>query len=108
MIQESLTPQVVYLCPTWGDANTSVKVITHLDQDGLELWLSALRNAISNGTTPPGFPSLLDLAPAALHLLAENLDLLGTIVQIIEAYLLLDAPGVLQVIKNNEQARSMH
>lgn len=76
----------------------SVKVITHLDQDGLELWLSALRNATSHCTAPPGVPSLLDLAPAALHLLAENLDLLGTVVSIVEAYFLLDAPGLLQVI----------
>jgi len=74
--------------------NIFVKLITHLDEDGLELWLCALRNDINGRTVP----SLLDLAPAAFDLLARNLDLLGTIVSIIEAYFLLDAPGLLQVI----------
>lgn len=72
-------------------------MILQLDQDGLDLWLSALRNATSLHSTSTGVPSLLDLAPAALQLLANNLDLLGTIVSIIEGYFLLDASSLLQV-----------
>ena len=45
----------------------------------------------------PGSPGLTDLLPGALVLLAENLDLLGTISQIVKGYLLLDATTTLQV-----------
>ena|ERR1700733_6141875 len=101
MIQESLKPEVGLsgrLYKLWGNANISIKLITHLDEDGLELWLCALRNDLNGPKVPPVVPSLLDLAPVVLDLLARNLDLLGTIVSIIEAYFLLDAPGLLQVI----------
>lgn len=69
----------------------------HLDQDGLDLWLAALRNATGLRAASPGAPGLMDLAPSALQLLADNLDLLGTIVCILEGYLLIDAATLLQV-----------
>lgn len=68
-----------------------------LDEDGIALWLAALRNAVTIQATVPGGPSLFDLLPGAIELLAENLDLLGSILSIIESYLLIDAPSVLQV-----------
>jgi importin-11 len=101
LIQESLRPEVRsqgVLREGVTPLTSCAKVITHLDQDGLDLWLSALRNTVSDYAIPRGVPSLLDLAPAGLHLLANNLDLLGTIVSIIEAYFLLDASALLQVI----------
>lgn len=48
-------------------------------------------------SSTPGVPALLDLAPSAIRLLGDNLDLLGTIVSIIDGYLLLDAASLLQV-----------
>ena len=68
-----------------------------LDEDGIMLWLAALRNATTLKATTPGGPALFDLLPGAIELLASNLDLLGTILSIVEAYLLLDATSVLQV-----------
>lgn len=72
-------------------------MIVQLDMDALELWLAALRNATTSRSPTGSGPSMMDLAPQMLHLLAENLDLLGTVVSILEAYLLLDAEGILQV-----------
>ncbi|KAF8308814.1 ARM repeat-containing protein [Clavulina sp. PMI_390] len=80
MVQESLKPEF----------------IIQLDQDGLNLWLAALRNATSIHTTTPGVPGLLDLVPGAINLLANNLDLLSTIVSITESYYLVDVASVLQ------------
>ncbi|KDQ20506.1 hypothetical protein BOTBODRAFT_309717 [Botryobasidium botryosum FD-172 SS1] len=68
----------------------------HLDQDGLGLWLAALRNATTLDPLTPGTLGLIDLLPGAMALLAENLDLLGTILNVIQSYLLLDATKTLQ------------
>ncbi|KAL4076110.1 ARM repeat-containing protein [Scleroderma citrinum] len=69
LIQESLSPGVA----------------VNLDDDALNLWLTALRNA----PTLQGAPglSLLELFPLAISLLAGNLDLLGKIIFIVESYL---------------------
>ena len=42
-------------------------------------------------------PSLLDLVPKMLSLLVDNWGVLGSITDILEGYLLLDANAVLQV-----------
>lgn len=68
----------------------------NLDDDGLSLWLTALRNTLTL-TSVNGAPALFDLFPQALELLSTNLDLLGKITSIIESYFLLDAPAILQV-----------
>ena len=68
----------------------------NLDEDGLILWLAAIRNAPSGGNRN-GPQSLLALYPRALYLLATNLDLLGKITGIVESYFFLDAPVLLQV-----------
>lgn len=73
------------------------KVKLQLDEDGLNLWRAALRNATSTEPVNPGTPALIDLAPAAIGLLSENLDLLGTILTIIESYIIIGGEKFFQV-----------
>lgn len=73
-----------------------MQVIINLDEDGLNLWLTALRNTLTLSSVN-GAPALFDLFPQALLLLSSNLDLLGKTTNIIESYFLLDAPALLQV-----------
>lgn len=73
----------------------SPEATAHLDEDGLALWLSALRNTLTISTVN-GAPALKDIFPRAITLLASNLDLLGKITSIIESYFLLDAPDILK------------
>ncbi|KAF8623412.1 hypothetical protein AX15_006355 [Amanita polypyramis BW_CC] len=70
-------------------------VISRLDEDGLNLWLSSLRNTVTISSVN-GAPALVELYPAALELLATNLDLLGKITSIVESYIILDASTILQ------------
>jgi len=67
-----------------------------LQEDGLNLWLSALRNTTTIASVD-GAPALSDLIPSALGLLADDKDILGTIINIVESYIFLDALGVVQV-----------
>ncbi|KAF9451646.1 ARM repeat-containing protein [Macrolepiota fuliginosa MF-IS2] len=69
--------------------------IVHLDDDGLTLWLAALRNTTTIASVN-GAPALLELIPDALELLAKNMDLLGTVISIVESYILLDAPVLVE------------
>ena len=73
-----------------------MKVAINLDEDGINLWLAALRNSttLQNISTS----NLLQLFPLATALLASNLDLLGKITYIVESYLFVDALLVLQVL----------
>ncbi|KAM5532278.1 hypothetical protein V8D89_014036 [Ganoderma adspersum] len=64
-----------------------------LEGDAFELWLSALRNT----NTIDGTPGLVELVPLIIQQLSGNLEMLGTIVHIIESYFLLDASRILQV-----------
>ncbi|KAI6047441.1 ARM repeat-containing protein [Pisolithus marmoratus] len=69
-------------------------VAVHLDEDALGLWLAALRNAPTlQGASGP---SLLQLMHLAISLLVGNLDLLGKVILVVESYLFVDAPLVLQ------------
>ncbi|KAG6830842.1 hypothetical protein H0H92_014494 [Tricholoma furcatifolium] len=70
--------------------------IINLDDDGLTLWLAALRNTLTVSSVN-GAPALLELFPLALELLSTNFDLMGKTISIVESYLLLDASGILQV-----------
>ena len=72
------------------------QAIINLDDDGLTLWSVALRNTLTLNSVN-GAPALFDLIPQAVDLLSTNFDLLGKIINIIESYLVLDAPMVLQV-----------
>ena len=68
----------------------------HLDQDALALWLAALRNAVTlDGVN--GAPGYIELFPLVISLLSENLDLLGSISEIVESYILVDVTRVLSV-----------
>lgn len=44
-----------------------------------------------------GAPGLIDLFPVAMTMLASNLDLLGSVVEIVTSYLFLDARTILAV-----------
>ncbi|KAG2154931.1 ARM repeat-containing protein [Suillus bovinus] len=75
-------------------SSLNAKVAINLDEDALNLWLAAVRNSSSLGYA--GGPGLIDLVPLAVSLLSDNLDLLGKIVSIVESYLFVDAPAILQ------------
>ncbi|KAN0097466.1 Armadillo-type fold [Tylopilus felleus] len=86
----SLIPLVVPLV----QESLSPGVAINLDEDGVNLWLAALRNSTTLQSTST--PNLLHLFPLAMALLASNLDLLGKITFIVESYFFVDAFGVLQ------------
>lgn len=68
----------------------------HLDEDAFALWQAALRSTTTiEGVN--GAPGLIDLVPLIVQQLSSNLDVLGTIVHIVESYILLDGPRILQV-----------
>ncbi|KAH9938596.1 ARM repeat-containing protein [Fomitopsis serialis] len=68
----------------------------HLDQDALALWLIAIRNSTTLEGVDGG-PGYISLFPLVISLLSENLDLLGSISEIVESYLLVDATRILQL-----------
>ncbi|KAF9247341.1 ARM repeat-containing protein [Melanogaster broomeanus] len=86
----SLVPLVVPLI----QESLSPGAAVHLDDDGLNLWLAALRNSTTLQST--SVPNLLQLFPVAISALAGNLDLLGKVICIVESYLFVDASVVLQ------------
>ncbi|CDO76254.1 hypothetical protein BN946_scf184470.g12 [Trametes cinnabarina] len=68
----------------------------HLDEDAFILWQSALRNTTTiDGVN--GAPGLIDLVPLIIQQLSSNLEVLGTVVHMMESYFLLDAPRILQL-----------
>jgi hypothetical protein len=73
----------------------ALQPIQNLDEDALDLWMSALMCATP---TTNALPPLFELLPVAVSLLHDNLDLLGKITSIFESYYLLGASAVLQVI----------
>ena len=60
------------------------------------MWQSALRNT-DTILGVNGGPGLIDLYARLIDQLANDLDLLGTLVHVHQSYFLLDAPRVLQV-----------
>ncbi|KAH8106154.1 ARM repeat-containing protein [Cristinia sonorae] len=74
--------------------------IQQLDADGLNLWLISVQNATTIEAVN-GAPGLVELFPLIIHLLSNNLDLLGRIISIAESYFLLDAPRLLQAYGND-------
>jgi hypothetical protein len=73
-----------------------MQCITHLDEDALLLWQTAVRNTVTIESVN-GAPALIDLFPLLMSLLTVNLDLLGKIIGIMESYFLLGAQVILQV-----------
>jgi hypothetical protein len=74
--------------------NNVIQNKSALEEDALQLWLISLRNASVIGQ---GQPDYLDLFPYAIQCLSENLDVMGTIVLIIESYLLLNVHVIMSV-----------
>ncbi|TFY59275.1 hypothetical protein EVJ58_g5888 [Rhodofomes roseus] len=68
----------------------------HLDQDALVLWLAAIRNTVTLEGVDGG-PGYIIPFPLVISLLSENLDLLGSISEIVDSYILVDATRVLQL-----------
>ncbi|KAF8607722.1 ARM repeat-containing protein [Ceratobasidium sp. AG-I] len=69
----------------------------HLDEDALQLWLAALRNCAALPHPQPGVLNLSDLISDVVNCMNDNVDLLATLLQVLEAYILLDANLVLQL-----------
>lgn len=69
----------------------------HFDKDGISLWLVALRNSGPIQQTNGNPPGLFNLLPVLVTVLANNVDLLGSVIDIATSYYLLNATYVLQV-----------
>ncbi|KZT19271.1 ARM repeat-containing protein [Neolentinus lepideus HHB14362 ss-1] len=67
-----------------------------LDHDALLLWQAALRNVVSLDSID-GTRSLVELLPLAIRLQSDDMDVVGDVIGIVESYLILDAPRVLQM-----------
>ncbi|KDQ29318.1 hypothetical protein PLEOSDRAFT_1038626 [Pleurotus ostreatus PC15] len=92
-IKEQSTPLSAIVVPLLQES-LSPGALANLDEDALVLWLAALRNTTSiHGMN--GAPGLIDLFPIAMTMLASNLDLLGSVVEIVTSYLFLDARTIL-------------
>jgi hypothetical protein len=85
----TLQPLVVKLVQDSLDDKTQPKLKLELDEDALNLWRTALRNTHTIQPVQPGQEGLFQLAPIAIALLASNLDLLGSVLSIIESYIIL-------------------
>ncbi|KAF8272542.1 ARM repeat-containing protein [Lactarius quietus] len=93
-IGEQSTPLATIVVPLLQEC-LSPAFATELETDALNLWITALRSAAVLGN-PSGGPSLLDLFPKVISLLTDNWAVLGSVTDILEGYLLLDANTVLQ------------
>ncbi|KAG9092466.1 hypothetical protein FRC06_011913, partial [Ceratobasidium sp. 370] len=71
--------------------------ILHLDEDAYQLWLAALRNATALPPPQPGVVGLSDLVADIITCMDTGFDVLGTLLRILEAYILLDASMVVQL-----------
>ena len=69
----------------------------NLDGDGIILWKEAMRNSLSATAADGGRP-LIDLFPVCLNQLESNLDLLGSLLNVVDSYFLLEGPRILEVI----------
>ncbi|KZT53287.1 ARM repeat-containing protein [Calocera cornea HHB12733] len=71
-------------------------VATQLDEDALDLWIHALRWTPALIDDQGSSPNLMELLPLLHGLLLNNLDLLGRVLNVVDGYLLVDAPRFLQ------------
>ncbi|RXK35686.1 hypothetical protein M231_07059 [Tremella mesenterica] len=67
----------------------------YFEEDGLALWQAALYNATSLHI-PSIEKGLMRLLPGLLGLLQTDMDQAGSLLRLLESYLLLDAPGLIQ------------
>lgn len=69
-----------------------------LEEDGFQLWLTAVRCAPSLTTGDSSDPAgLIALFPRAVSYIAENLDTLGSSTMIVESYIIADPNTILSV-----------
>lgn len=68
----------------------------YFEEDGILLWQTALHNAGSPYEPTPE-TGLISLMPGLLSAIAENMDLLDSLLPLLNSYLLLDAGGVTKV-----------
>lgn len=88
------TPLATIVVPLLEEC-LSPAFVTELETDAMQLWVTVLRNAVALGTAS-GEASLLDLFPKVISLLMDNGSALGSTIDILEGYFLLDANAVLQ------------
>jgi hypothetical protein len=69
-------------------------------------WQAGLYNA-GSPYQPTAETGLIKLLPGLLNILSENMDLLKTLFALLDSYLLLDAPGIIQV-RYNPTAQFTH
>jgi hypothetical protein len=93
-IGEQSTPLATIVVPLLQEC-LSPAFATELETDALLLWITALRCTATLGN-PSGDPSLLDLFPKVITLLADNWAVMRSVTDILEGYLLLDANTVMQ------------
>ncbi|KAF8489124.1 armadillo-type protein [Gautieria morchelliformis] len=67
----------------------------YLDEDGLLLWAAAIRNALTLESTRNGVPGYIDMFSHVTLQVSGNMDALGTMLSIVESYVVLDAKRVL-------------
>ncbi|KAG7096795.1 hypothetical protein E1B28_004204 [Marasmius oreades] len=106
LFKNSLLVTVTNLVKAIGGQSTSLSSIVvplvqesmkqgmNLDGDGVILWKEAMRNTLS---AAEGRPSLFDLFPTCLSHLKSNLDLLGSLINIVESYLLMEGTRILEI-----------
>ncbi|KAF8528819.1 ARM repeat-containing protein [Hysterangium stoloniferum] len=73
--------------------SSKVKVV--LDDDGALLWLAAIRNTTTLESTRSGAPGYIDMFPHAIFLISDNFDLLGSILKVVESYIILNSRLIL-------------
>lgn len=80
----------------FSEISRSVQALSHIDDDVLVLWASALKNTLSIDAIN-GAPGLRELFPLAVQLLAR-VEQAEKANDIIYSYFLFDASGFLQVV----------
>lgn len=66
-------------------------------------WQASLYNAVSP-YQPARETGLVKILPGLLGILGDNMDILPKLLSLLDSYLLLDAPGLLQVSVHHELA----
>jgi len=91
LIEESLQPPA----KEYFEEDGLILYVIHFDSAD-DRWAKSLHNATSLQHPTPE-KGLIRLLPGLLGMLGENMDLLTTSLELLDSYLLLDAPGIIQV-----------
>ncbi|TFK55905.1 ARM repeat-containing protein [Heliocybe sulcata] len=93
--KEHSRPLINLVVPLVQECFTPVAKL-QLEVDAYLMWQAAMRNAVSLDSID-GSRSLLELFPLAVRLQAEDLESVSKVCGIVESYVILDAPRVLQM-----------